>query len=158
MSRWRQIVQHIFVAWLVFLLAGVPIPVTHCHAFEIGNDQSSQGLRVHLCDCAHDATANDENDPWHLHWICFHFTDELASLSSSAHVDVVSNATMLELGFRKNRFPYLDGEKEFSVWLSQSDSFDVDIRRFESSCFALSQVRNAKSHTDYCATSSRLLL
>jgi len=158
MSHSRQLIQPFFVAWLVFLLAGVPLPVTHCHGFEMGNQPTSGGLQFHLCDCSHDFVAHSESDPWHVHWVSFHFTDELASVSTPTHLDVVSNATTTEIRSRDCVLPSHDRENGFVVWLSRFDGFETGIGKLKTSFRSGGLAQYAKSYSCYCATSSRLLL
>ena len=158
MSHSCQFFRSIFVSWLVFLLAGVPLPVTHCHGFEMGNRPVSGGLQFHLCDCSHDSVAHSDSDPWHVHWVCFHFTDELASVSTPTHLDVVSNATTGEIDSRDDVIPIHDRENEFVVWLSRFNSFETGIGKLETSFRSGGFAQYAKSCSCYCATSSRLLL
>jgi len=158
MSHRRQLIQPLFVAWLIFLLAGVPLPVTHCHGFEIGNRPVSGGLQVHLCDCSHDSVAHSESDPWHVHWVSFHFTDDLASVSTPTHLDVVSNATIGEIDSRDDVLPSHDRDNGFVVWLSRFNGFEMGIGKLETSFRSGGLAQYAKSRSCYCATSSRLLL
>jgi len=158
MSHCRQLIQPFLVAWLVFLLAGVPLPVTHCHGFELGNQPVSGGLHFHLCDCSHDSVAHSESDPWHVHWVSFHFTDELAGVSNPTHIDVVSNATTSEIHSRDCVLPSQDRENGFVVWLSRFDGFEMGIGKLETSFRSGGLAQYAKSRSCYCAISSRLLL
>jgi hypothetical protein len=161
-----QFVRPICVAWLVFLLVGVPLPVTHCHAFEMGPPQTGRVLQLHLCDCSHDRfqakddeDSNEDSDKsWHIHWVCFHFTDDPAGTLSSAHVDVIGNVSAVGVEQRVDVSRFRSLDKSLFVWLSHIDNAELGIRNLDTSYRSSSLARESKSRTDYCTNSSRLLL
>jgi hypothetical protein len=162
MAYFSQLVRPMFVAWLVFLLAGVPLPVTHCHAFEMETPQAGRVLQLHLCDCAHDLieARNDEvnDESWHIHWVCFHFTDEPAGTLSSAHLDAVGSVSAVSMEPRVDILRCNSIDESFLVWNSRADNVELGIRNIEASYRSMSLARQSKLLTHYCANSSRLLL
>ncbi|MCY2973671.1 MAG: hypothetical protein NTW52_03275 [Planctomycetota bacterium] len=162
MPHRSQFVRPMFVAWLVFLLAGVPLPVTHCHGFEMGTPQTGRVLQLHLCDCSHDlieATDNeDDGKSWHIHWVCFHFADEPAGTLSSAHLDIIGNVTAIGVERRVDVLRCYGLDTCFLVWLSHINRAELDIHNLATSYRSSSLARQSKSRSCYCADSSRLLL
>ncbi len=157
MPFFSQYVRPMFVAWLVFLLAGVPMPVTHCHAFELGTPQSGHVLQLHLCDCSHEPV-EDHDEAWHLHWICFHFSDDPAGTLSSAHVDVVGNVTAVKVEPRCDISRCYGLEAFSPAWLSHVEHTELRISALSKSYLSRLLTQHSKWSSDYCETSSRLLL
>jgi hypothetical protein len=148
--------------------------MTHCHGSDSENSPRGAGLalHMHICDwhicdnhlsdnhldgCSHDNRV-DEDQPWHVHWVCIHFTDDIASISCQPQIDVVSNVTTLELASGQDLSSIRNFRAEPGIWLSPLERFSIGLFKRELAFNVSIDDRYTKSKASYCSNSSRLLL
>ena len=159
MSVGNHFGTRLFVAWLAFLLAGLPLPMSHSHAsmpdgcYHVGN------LERHLCEFAHPQHDVEDEELWHTHWIVFHLTDQLAGISTASHIDVISSATTLKTGLQVGDMCCDCRVQKMQSWLLYERWFaaycvgktEASSKEWSGGAFLLYRV-------GYCENSSRLLI
>jgi len=155
----NQFGTSLFLAWLAFLLAGLPLPVAHCHA-SLGQDPSHfGGLQEHFSEFSHTLPDDFAEETWHIHWVFFHLTDQLAGISTASHIDVLANTTTLANAFqvqdicRDGQLHTMQNWFFCSSWLATNwfGKFEAWFTEIPSGSFSLCGI-------GYCKNSARLLI
>ena len=149
----------LLVAWLAFLLAGFPLPVIHSHASIQMDSSHDGGLQAHYLEFSHIPPGDAAEETWHVHWIVFHLTDQIAGISTTSHIDVLANTTTLETAVQVQDIYGNSQSQTLQTWLFCSRWLSTN--RFGKTEASSKEINGGSfSHcmVGYCQNSPRLLI